>query len=215
MTAVFLELTMSVDGFVAGPNPTLEEPLGVGDERLHDWMTATQAWRERHGEAGGEATATSEMVERELARQGALVMGRQMFGGGEGPWGDDPWQGWWGDDPPFHQQVFVVTHHAREPLVKGDTTYNFVTDGVGAAIDRARAAAAERGRDVIVAGGASIAQQALRAGLLDELFLHVSPVLLGGGRRLFGEDGPLPVGLEQTEVIASPNATHLRYRVVR
>jgi dihydrofolate reductase len=215
MTAVFLELTMSLDGFVAGPNPTLEEPLGVGGERLHEWMTATQAWRERHGEAGGEATPESEMVERELARQGALVMGRQMFGGGEGPWGDDPWQGWWGDDPPFHQQVFVVTHHAREPLAKSDTTYNFVTDGVESAIEQARAAAAERGRDVIVAGGASIAQQALRAGLLDELFLHVSPVLLGGGRRLFDEGGPLSLGLEQTEVIESPRATHLRYRVVR
>jgi dihydrofolate reductase len=215
MTAVFLELTMSLDGFVAGPNPTLQEPLGVGGERLHEWMTATQAWRERHGESGGEATPESEMVERELARQGALVMGRQMFGGGEGPWGDDPWEGWWGDDPPFHQQVFVVTHHAREPLVKSDTTYNFVTDGVQSAIEQACAAAAERGRDVIVAGGASIAQQALRGGLLDELFLHVSPVLLGGGRRLFDDDGPLALGLEQTEVIESPRATHIRYRVVR
>jgi dihydrofolate reductase len=144
----------------------------------------------------------------------AFIMGRQMFGGGEGPWGDEPWEGWWGDEPPFHAPVFVVTHHPREPLVKdGGTTFTFVTEGVEAAVEQAREAAGDK--DVAIGGGADVARQALAAGLVDELRLHVVPLLLGGGVRLFEELPSGPVSLEQLRVQASPAVTHLRYRVVR
>jgi dihydrofolate reductase len=214
MGKVFLDISTSLDGYVAGPNPTLEEPLGEGGEQLHEWLVETAAWREAHGRSGGAQGADSEAFERMLAAKGASVMGRRMFSGGEGPWENDPKAGgWWGDDPPFRQPVFVVTHHAREPLVLGETTYTFVTTGVESAVEQARAAAG--GLDVAIIGGADVFQQTLSAGLLDELNIHVSPVLLGAGTRLFAEGAGAGVSLELDGAIDSPAATHLRYRVVR
>src|SRR5829696_2145168 len=210
MTQVILDISTSLDGYVAGPRPTLDDPLGEGGEGLHEWVVRLETWRTQHGLEGGVTGEDSELVDEYVARQGAVVMGRKMFSGGSGPWEDDPNAGgWWGDEPPFRVPVFVVTHHEREPLVLKGTTMTFVTDGVEAAIAQAREAAA--GKDVAVAGGADVAQQALAAGLLDEIQLHVSPVLLGGGTLLFG-DLDAPVALERTRVVDSPNAAHLRYR---
>jgi dihydrofolate reductase len=208
-----LDITTSLDGFVAGPNPTLEEPLGAGGERLHEWIVGLAAWRETHGKSGGVVNADSEVVEESIAATGAVIMGRNMFGGGEGPWGEDPWQGWWGDDPPFHVPVFVLTHHAREPLaLQGGTTFTFVTEGIEPALEQAKVAAGDK--DVLLAGGANVAQQYLAAGLLDEMQIHLAPILLGGGVRLLDNLDPGKVGFELTRVIESPAVTHLRYRVV-
>lgn len=204
-----LNITMSVDGFVAGQNPSLEQPLGEGGEQLHEWVVGLQSWRDLHGLEGGESKADDELVRETHDRTGAFVMGRRMFSGGAGPWEDDPKaNGWWGDDPPFGGPVFVVTHHQREPLTLGATTFTFV-DGVEQAIQQARGAVG--GRDVQVSGGASVAQQALDAGLLDELHIHVAPVLLGAGVRLFEDPERRPI--ELMRVIGSPRVTHLQYRV--
>jgi dihydrofolate reductase len=215
MGKLTLDISMSLDGYIAGPNQTLEEPLGEGGEGLHEWVFGLKSWRERHGLAGGETNVDSEVVEESIRNTAATVMGRRMFSGGEGPWQDDPnADAWWGDDPPFHHPVFVLTHHAREPLTKqGGTTFTFVTDGIQAALEQARAAAGDR--DVAVAGGADVAQQYLKAGLLDELQLHLVPVLLGDGVRLLDLTGA-PGRLERTRVIESPTGvTHLRYGVVK
>ena len=180
---------MSLDGFVAGPNQTLEDPLGEHGEHLHEWIVGLESWREQHGREGGERNADDELVREMNERTGAFVMGRRMFSGGEGPWEDDPKaNGWWGDDPPFDGPVFVVTHHEREPLVRGTTTYTFV-DGVEEAIRQAREAAGDKDVQVSAAAEAS-PQQALDAGLLDELHIHVAPLLLGGGVRLFESADP-------------------------
>ena len=202
---------MSLDGFVAGPDPTLEEPLGRNGDSLHEWVLPTRAWREAHGLEGGETNEESDMVREGIASVGASVMGRKMFSGGSGPWESDPRShGWWGDEPPFHTPVFVLTHHAREPEeMEGGTAFVFVTEGIESAVEQARAAAGER--DVAIAGGANVIQQALSAGLVDELRLHVAPTLLGGGTRLFGEDRP--VKLEATRVLSSPRAAHFRLDV--
>jgi dihydrofolate reductase len=215
MTKLTLDISMSLDGFVAGPNQTLEEPLGKGGERLHEWVTRLEAWREPHGLEGGETNADSEVVTEALAAAGAIVMGRRMFSGGEGPWEDDPNpDAWWGDNPPFHVPVFVLTHHERETVVKeGGTSFTFVTDGIESALDQARAAAGDK--NVALGGGADVVQQYLKAGLLDELQLHVVPVLLGGGVSLFGRLAVDAAELEQTRVIASPSVAHLRYSVRR
>ena len=215
MGKLTFEVTMSLDGFIAGPNPTLEKPLGEGGERLHEWIYGLASFRERHGLDGGETNADSELLEESMARTGATLMGRRMFSGGAGPWEDDPnADGWWGDDPPFRMPVFVLTHHARETVSKqGGTSFTFVTDGIEPALEQARAAAEEK--DVAVAGGASVAQQYLKAGLLDELQIHVAPLLLGGGVRLFDDLGTKQVELEGTGAIQSPAVTHLRYRVVK
>jgi dihydrofolate reductase len=217
MGQVLFDITTSLDGFVAGPNPSLENPLGEGGEQLHDWTTETAAWRARHGLEGGEDNANSELMAESLARQGALIMGRRMFSGGfgPGPWEDDPNpDGWWSDDPPFHHHVFVLTHHPREPVEKqGGTTYHFVTEGIEAALEQARAAAGDK--DVVVVGGGEAIQQYLAAGLIDEFDLHIAPRLLGGGTSLFGDLGASAPQLELTRVIDSPGATHLRYRVIK
>jgi dihydrofolate reductase len=212
MSKVRVDITTSLDGFVAGPNQTLEHPLGENGELLHQWAFAAASWREQHGLSGGEANADSDVLQESQAATGAVVMGRRMFSGGEGPWAGDPMaNGWWGDDPPFHVPVFVVTQHAREPeIMEGGTTFAFVTGGIEEAVARARDAAGDK--DVLISGGASVVQQALRAGLLDEVQLHVVPLLLGGGVRLFGELDPI-VELEATRVIESPTVAHLRYRV--
>jgi dihydrofolate reductase len=213
MTRLICDISISLDGFVAGPNPSLEEPLGERGELLHEWAFAATSWRESHGLEGGEKNADSDVIEESLRATGAVVMGRKMFSGGEGPWESDPRaNGWWGDEPPFHVPVFVLTHHARETKVmQGGTSFNFVTDGIEAALEQARAVAEEK--DVLLAGGASIVQQYVKAGLLDELQIHVAPVLLGGGTSLFDQLGIEPLGLEATRVIASPSVTHLRFRV--
>ena len=215
MARLTLDITMSLDGFIAGPKQSLEQPLGEGGERLHEWLVRLASFRERHGLSGGETNGDTEVVEESLRGTGAVVMGRRMFSGGEGSWEGDPRaDGWWGDEPPFHAPVFVVTHHARETVVKqGGTAFNFVTDGIEAALEQARAAAGDK--DVAVAGGASVVQQYFKAGLLDELQIHVVPLLLGGGVRLFDQLGSEQVELECTRVIQSSAVTHLKYRVVK
>jgi dihydrofolate reductase len=211
MAKVKFEISMSLDGFVAGPNATLEEPLGTGGEQLHEWVLGLRSWRESHGLEGGENNRDSEMLDESISGTGAVIMGRRMFSGGEGPWADDPRaSGWWGDDPPFHGPVFVLTHHAREPLTLGETTFTFVTDGIESALAEARAAAGDK--DVSIGGGASVAQQYLATGHVDEMLLHVVPILLGGGVRLFEGLGP-ELELEIAEALHSPAVTHLRYRV--
>jgi dihydrofolate reductase len=217
MGKLILDISTSLDGFVAGPRPTLEEPLGEGGEGLHQWAFATRSWRERHGLAGGEEGADSELIEEMVARTGATVMGRRMFSGGEGAWASDPNAGgWWGEDPPFHHPVFVLTRHARDPLIKrAGTTFTFATEGIEAALEQARAAAGER--DVAIGGGANVAQQYLKAGLIDEVRVHVAPVLLGDGARLF-EDGLAgsPAALRCASVTRSPSGVaHLSYLVDR
>ena len=215
MTKVTLNISMSLDGFIAGPNQTLEQPLGEGGERLHEWIFGLKSFRERHGLTGGETNADDDVVAESLGATGATVMGRRMFSGGEGAWEDDPnADGWWGDDPPFRQPVFVLTSHPRETVTKqGGTTFTFITDGVESALEHARAAAGDK--DVLVAGGANVVQQYLEAWLVDELQLHVVPLLLGDGVRLFDHLSAEEIGLESTRVIQSTGVTHLQYRVVR
>ena len=212
MAKLTFEITMSLDGFVAGPNPTLEQPLGEGGDRLHEWVYGLRSWRGSHGLEGGEENPDSDLLAESIRENGAILMGRKMFSGGEGAWEDDPRaQGWWGDDPPFRVPVFVLTHHAREPLSLGESTFHFVTDGIGSALEQAREAAGPR--NVAIAGGASVAQQYLSAGLLDEMQIHLAPILLGGGVRLFDGLGDKLPGLELARVIESPAVTHVSYRV--
>jgi dihydrofolate reductase len=211
MAKLRFNISISLDGFAAGPNASRDAPLGQGGELLHEWVLATEGWRRSHGRAGGESGPDSDVVEESLKGIGAHLMGRNMFGGGPGVWGDDPWQGWWGDDPPFHTPVFVLTHHSREPLALGDTTFHFVTDGIESALEQAKDAAG--GGDVLLGGGADVAQQYLAAGLIDEMELHVVPLLLGDGVPLFkGRQGAEPLQLERPRVIDSPAVTHLKYR---
>ena len=214
MTRFTFDLSMSLDGYVAGPEPSQKEPLGKDGESLHEWAFSAMSWRKAHGLEGGEAGADAEVMQEHIDSLGAVVMGRKMYSGGEGGWEDDPNpRGWWGDEPPFHVPVFVLTHHAREPLeMEGGTTFTFVTDGIEAAAEQARAAAAGD-RSVHVAGGADAIQQFLRAGLIDEFQVHVAPVFLGGGRRLFDALGDPPPAIELDRVVATPAVTHLRYRV--
>jgi dihydrofolate reductase len=212
MSNVRVHISVSADGYVAGPNQSLENPLGEGGESLHDWIIPLRAWREPHGKEGGEENVSNVVVEESRANVGAQIMGRGMFGGGPGPWGEDPWRGWWGEEPPFHMPVFVLTRHAREPLTLADTTFTFVTDGVESALEQARAAA--DGKDVAIVGGASAINQYLAAGLVDELELNIVPLVLGGGARLFDGVGP-DVRLEQVRAVDAPGVTHLKYRVVK
>jgi dihydrofolate reductase len=212
MSRLRVHISVSADGYVAGPNQSEENPLGEAGERLHDWVVALRAWRAPHGLEGGEVNASNAVVEEAQANIGAEIMGRGKFGGGPGPWGEDPWPGWWGEDPPFHMPVFVLTHHQREPRTLSDTTFNFVTDGIEAALEQARAAAGEK--DVLIGGGADVINQYLAAGHVDELELHVVPLLLGGGARLFEGIGP-DLELEQIRVVEAPAVAHLKYRVVK
>ena len=212
MSKVRVHISVSADGYVAGPNQSLENPLGEGGESLHDWVVELRAWREPHGLKGGEVNASNAVVEESRANVGAEIMGRGKFGGGPGPWGEPLWRGWWGEEPPFHMPVFVLTRHAREPLTLADTTFTFVTDGIDSALEQARAAA--DGKDVFIGGGASVINQYLAAGLVDELELHIVPLLLGGGARLFEGVGP-DLKLEQIRAVDAPGVTHLKYRVVK
>jgi dihydrofolate reductase len=206
-------ITMTLDGYVAGPNQSVDNPLGEGALRIHDWAVATKFFHEIHGSGEGGDTGINDQVLREsFASVGATIMGRNMFGGGPGPWRDGSWKGWWGNNPPFHTPVFVLTHHAREPLVMdGGTTFFFVTDGIESALKQARQAAAEK--DVALGGGANAAQQYLAASLLDEVELHVVPILLGAGERLFDNLQAPNLRLEPVRTLAGPGVTHLKYAV--
>jgi dihydrofolate reductase len=210
MARLRANISMSLDGYAAGPGQSLEQPLGKDGEELHEWALATQSWRGAHGREGGESGLDDEWIKAATENVGATIMGRNMFGPVRGSWEGEDWNGWWGDEPPFHTPVFVLTHHAREPLeLEGGTTFHFVTDGIQAALERALEAAG--GKDVTIGGGASTVQQYLRAGLVDELTVHVAPVLLGGGRRLFDDLDGGPVGLQPVELEASPAAAHFRF----
>jgi dihydrofolate reductase len=210
MNSVTCHISISLDGFVAGRNQSLESPIGDGGMRLHQWAFKTASWRQQQGLTGGERDADSEVVDDVVQDIGAYVMGRKMFGGGEGRW-DQAWTGWWGEDPPYHAPVFVLTHHRRAPVVMhGGTTFTFVTDGPESALEQARAAAGEK--DVAIAGGASTVQQCLAARLLDELYLHIVPVILGAGERLLENVGD--PNLQPVSVIDSPAVTHVKYRVI-
>jgi dihydrofolate reductase len=202
MGRVLVDITTSLDGFVAGPNDGPEFPLGEGGEHLHEWMYELESWRRPHGLPGGERGPEAEILEETFDRPGAIILGRRMFDNAQG----------WGERPPFGKPVFVLTHESREPLSKeGGTTFTFVTDGIERALEEARTAAGDR--DVTISGGANTIQQFLRAGLVDELQIHVAPLLLGGGVRLFDDPEGGRIELERTEMIDSPRATHLRFRV--
>jgi dihydrofolate reductase len=211
MSKLRLKISMSLDGFVAGPDQSLDNPLGVGGMRLHEWVVPLAAWRAAHNLPGGETNESARVVEESVANIGATVMGRNMFGGHPGPWdATKPWAGWWGPNPPFHHPVFVLTHHRREPLVmEGGTTFHFVTDGFQSALDQARRAAA--GTDVSLAGGAKAAQQYLAAGLVDEMEINLAPTLLGRGERLFEGIGDDLHGLKLVRTVATPQVTHLKF----
>ena len=211
MSKLRLKISMSLDGFVAGPSQSVENPLGIGGRRLHEWAFQLAAFRALLGLEGGEVNESTPVVEESLANIGATVMGRNMFGGHPGPWdARNPWNGWWGLNPPFHHPVFVLTHHAREPLeLEGGTTFTFVTDGIEAALEQARQAAG--GKDVSLAGGAKAAQQYLAAGLVDEMEINLVPTLLGSGERLFDGVGDNLHGLDLVRTVAAPKVTHLKF----
>lgn len=206
-----LRISLSLDGFVAGPSQSVDNPLGVGGERLHEWVLPLAVWRNAHGMEGGEVNESSSVVEEEVRNIGATIMGRNMFGGHPGPWdAKNPWNGWWGEDPPFHHPVFVLTHHPREPLeCKGGTRFIFITNGIEAALEAARRAAGDK--DVALSGGARAAQQYVAAGLVDEMDLHVVPILLGAGERLFDRIGDDLHGLKLVRTIGTPNVVHLKF----
>ncbi|HEX4818243.1 MAG TPA: dihydrofolate reductase family protein [Nonomuraea sp.] len=210
MGSVTCHMSMSLDGFIAGPNPTAEFPDGAGGRRLHQWVMSSKTWRDHQGLDGGERSVDCEVVAEVIEGLGAYIMGRTMFGGGDGPW-DESWRGWWGEEPSFHAPVFVLTHHPRAPLeMAGGTTFTFVTDGVESALEQARKAAGER--NVAIAGGAAVVRQYLAAGLLDELYLHLVPIVLGAGTRLLVDVGD--PAFEPVKVVASGKVTHVKYRVV-
>lgn len=213
MTRLKLSISMSLDGYVAGPDQSVSDPLGKGGEQLHDWVVATRSWRQTHGKEGGETGPNDEIADEHFQNIGASIMGRHMFGGGDGPWSTNPpWKGWWGNNPPFHHSVFVLTHHPRKPLeMQGGTTFYFVTDGIHAALEQAKEAA--RGKDVSLGGGADVAQQYVKAGLLDEMDLHVVPLLLGGGARLFDNTDGKQTSYNCVRVVNSPSVSHYRYRL--
>jgi dihydrofolate reductase len=211
MAKLRFTITTSLDGYVAGPNTSLEHPLGEGADHIHDWATDLRYFLEMHGGQGGETGVDDDILRANFHNVGATIMGRNMFGGEPGPWGDEPWNGWWGPNPPFHHPVFVLTHHAREPQpMDGGTTFHFVTDGIEAALEQAWAAAG--GEDVAIGGGANVAQQYLTAGLVDEMELHIVPILLGAGERLFDNIDTSRLRLEQVRTIEGKGVTHIAYR---
>jgi len=216
MSRLSYGVSMSLDGFVAGDNQGPDNPLGVGGELLHAWMRELEVWRAQAGQTGGGSNASTKVLKEEGENIGAIVMGRNMFGGGPGPWSSEqPWRGWWGENPPFHRPVYVLTHYEREPLaMDGGTTFTFVTGGIHAALDLAREAAG--GQDVALFGGGSTAGEYLAAGLVDEVSIHLVPVILGAGVRLFDNpDLASTLRLEQVSAMEAPGVAHLKYRVTR
>jgi dihydrofolate reductase len=213
MSKLKFSVTMSLDGYVAGPNQTLKEPLGVGGEELHDWAVQLAVFKEAHGGTGGIVNESSAVLREMFESVGAVIMGRNMFGGGPGPWTSE-WKGWWGDNPPYHVPVFVLSHHKREPLpMQGGTTFHFVTDGIESALRQAKESAA--GKDILIGGGAETINQYLAAGLVDEINISIAPRFLGGGARLFDNLGASLPRLEQARVVDAPGVVHVRYRVGR
>jgi dihydrofolate reductase len=213
MSRLRFKIAISLDGYVAGPQQSVQNPLGIGGMRLHEWVFGLEFFRRMLGlDGAGVVNESNAVVAETFANIGATIMGRNMFGGHPGPWrSDDPWNGWWGSNPPFHHPVFVLTHHAREPLVlEGGNTFHFVTTGIEDALAMARRAAA--GKDVSLAGGAKAAQQYLAAGLVDEMGLHLVPTLLGAGERLFENVGDDLHGMQLVRTVAMPNVTHLKFR---
>jgi dihydrofolate reductase len=214
MGIVKAQISASLDGYMAGPNQSQEHPLGEGGEDLHEWVIKLSSWRGTHGHEGGEGeeNPSNAVIESAQANVGAVVMGRNMFGPVRGEWGDSEWRGWWGEEPPFHAPVFVLTHHEHGPIeMEGGTTFHFVTEGIESAVAQAKEVAGDK--DVSIAGGASVLQQAIAAGLLDELWIQQAPILLGGGERLLDN---LPAGarsFELAEVVQGPDAVHLRYAI--
>lgn len=199
---------ISIDGYGAGLNQDLQNPLGVRGPELMEWFFETRAWRRMHGQEGGEEGVDNRMAERGFAGVGAWILGRNMFGPVRGPWPDDTWKGWWGDEPPYHTPVFVLTHHRRAPLaMAGGTEFRFVTEGIHAALEQATAAAG--GLDVRLGGGVSTIRQYLQAGLIDELRLVLRPVLLGAGESLLGGINMRTLGYECSECVAGERATHV------
>jgi dihydrofolate reductase len=214
MSPVRCHMTMTLDGYVAGPNQSVDHPFGEGTEHLNDWMFRLKSARALFGEEGGETGASDDVLRERMANIGATIMGRNMFGGGPGPWGEEPWNGWWGDDPPYHTPVFVLTHHPRAPLVmQGGTTFYFVTDGIESALEQARAAAGDK--DIVIGGGANVVQQYLAAGLIDELEIHLVPLLLGGGERLFDNLSGADLPFEPVRTVQGSGVTHLKYRIAK
>jgi len=202
---------ISLDGFGAGPNQDLQNPLGVGGPELMEWVFSTRFWCEMHGQDGGETGVDNQMAEEGFQGIGAWILGRNMFGPVRGPWPDESWKGWWGDEPPYHTPVFVLTHHARAPLrMAGGTEFRFVTDGIRAALEQAKAAA--RGQDVRLGGGVATIRQYLRAGLIDELHLVLRPVLLGSGEHLMKGIDLRALGYECARHVAGERATHVVLR---
>jgi dihydrofolate reductase len=213
MSKLRFSVSISLDGYIAGPNQSMKDPLGVGGQALHKWAFELAAFQKVQGKEGGVVNASSPIMQEMFENVGAVIMGRNMFGGGPGPWKAD-WKGWWGQNPPYHMPVFILTHHARDPIpMQGGTTFHFVTDGIESALSQARRAAA--GKDILIGGGGKAIQQYLAAGLVDEIDVSISPLFLGGGERLFDNLGDTPPRLEQARVIAGPRAVHLRYRVAR
>ena len=201
--------SISLDGYGAGPDQTTADPLGVGGERLHEWMFRTRFGCEMIGRPGGAEDRDNDFAVAGVTGIGATLMGRNMFGPIRGNWGDSDWRGWWGEDPPYHHPVFVLTHHPHDPIeMDGGTTFHFVTDGIEAALEQATTAAA--GGDVRLGGGAATIQQYLRAGLVDDLHVVVVPILLGGGERLLDGLGGAVDGYECAEIVASPSVAHVR-----
>jgi dihydrofolate reductase len=200
--------SISLDGYGAGPDQSLDDPLGVGGTALHDWFVPTRTFQQVHGKEGGTTGVDDEFAARVRGNLGAWIMGRNMFGPIRGPWPDEHWQGWWGDDPPFHCPTFVLTHHARAPItMAGGTIFHFVTDGIEAALERAVQAA--NGKDVLLGGGVATIRQYLRAGLIDEMHLAICPVLLGSGEHLLANIDTASLGYRCTEHVPTPNATHV------
>ena len=213
MSKTIANISMSIDGFIAGPNPTQKVPLGHGGEELHDWVVKLASWRQAHGMEGGETGPNNDIMEKTQANIGAVIMGRKMFCGGQGPWENDPNpDGWWGENPPFHAPVFILTSHQRDKVEKeAGTTFNFVTNGIESAHSQAKQAAG--GKNISIGGGASVIQQAMAAGLVDELDIHLAPILLHGGTRLLVKiDG---VRLEKIRVIDSSDVTHFKFKVLK
>ena len=202
---------VSLDGFSAGPHQDLQNPLGVRGLELMDWFFNTRIWREMHQQDGGETGVDNRMAAQAFDNIGAWILGRNMFGPVRGPWPDESWKGWWGDEPPYHVPAFVLTHHARAPLVmKGGTVFHFVTDGIHAALERAKEAA--NGRDIRLGGGVSTVRQYLRAGLIDELHLAVGPVLLGQGESLWQGLDLSALGYECSGYVPGERAAHMLLR---
>jgi dihydrofolate reductase len=210
MTKVRFRIAISLDGYAAGPNQSVDNPLGVGGQRLHEWVFPLKFFKAMQGQSGGIVNESNRVTEESFANLGATVMGRNMFGGQPGDWSKtNPWTGWWGKNPPYHHPVFVLTHHAREPLTLSDTTFHFVTGGIDDALAQARRAAGAK--DVALAGGTSVGRQFLERGLVDEMELNVAPVMLGAGERLIEGLSDELYGMRVTRIVPTAEVTHIKY----